>query len=339
MRFLPSDSARRELLLANLLLLTLLASGTIGYAVIERWPPLDALYMTFITLTTIGFAEVHELSAGGRVFTIVLGIVGIGTVAFIATRSAQILLTSHRLLQRQMKKMIEKTRDHYIICGLGRIGSRIAQDLERQQVPYVVIEQDSEKLDRMATEAMLYVTGNAEEEETLQAAGIERAKGLILTLPDDSANVFVTLVARELNPDLFILARTDKHQNRRKLLRAGADKVISPYEIGADRMAQVILKPNVDRFMERVLHTGALNLVIEEVRVEDGSLVAGRTLSESQFRQRFDAIVVAIMDGATRMMEFNPSPTIVLKPDDLLIVLGSGEMIERLRREGCSPTP
>ncbi len=336
MRLSRSDSARRDLLLANLLLLSLLAVGTIGYSAIERWSVLDSLYMTFITLTTIGFSEVHELSAFGRLFTIVLGLLGIGTVAFIATRSAQILLTSHRLHLRQMKKMIQQTRDHYIICGLGRIGARIAQDLERQQVPYVVIEQNEQKLERLASPSTLYVCGDAEQEETLLAAGIERAKGLILTLPDDSANVFVTLVARELKPDLFVLARTDKHQNRRKLLRAGADKVISPYEIGADRMAQVILKPNVDQFMERVLQTGALNLVMEEVQVSEGSLIAGRTLSESQFRQRFDAMVVAIMDNATLSMDFNPGPTVVIKPNDLLIVLGSGEMIDRLRREGCS---
>lgn len=336
MRLSRSDSARRDLLLANLFLLSLLALGMFGYSIIEGWSLLDSLYMTFITLTTIGFKEVHELSALGRLFTIVLGLVGIGTVAFIAARSAQILLTSHRLLLRQMNKMIQKTRDHYIICGLGRIGFRIAQDLERQKVPYVVIELNEQKLERPSARDMLYVIGDAEQEETLRAAGIDRAKGLILTLPDDRANVFVTLVARELKPDLFVLARTDKHQNERKLLRAGADKVISPYEIGADRMAQVVLKPNVDHFMERVLHTGALNLVMEEVRVLEGSLIAGRTLSESQFRQRFDAIVVAIMDSVTQDMDFNPSPTVVIKPDDLLIVLGSGEMIDRLRSEGCS---
>jgi len=336
MRLAPSDTARRDLLLANLLLLTLLAVGTLGYGVIEGWPPLDALYMTFITLTTIGFSEVHELSAAGRILTIVIGLTGIGTVAFIATRSAQILLASERLLRRQMTRTIQHTRDHYIIAGLGRIGARIAQDLDRHGVPYVVIEKNEAKLERLDAVSPLYVIGDAEEEDTLLAAGIDRAAGLILTLPEDSSNVFVTLVARELRPDLFVLARTEKHENRRKLLRAGVDKVISPYEIGADRMAQVILKPNVDRFMERVLQTGALSLVIEEVKVQDGSLVSGKTLSESQFRQRFDAIVVAIMDAGTQNMEFNPSSTVVIKPDDLLIVLGSGEMIERLRTEGCS---
>jgi voltage-gated potassium channel len=321
--------------MANILLGLLLGVGTIGYTVIEGWTPLDSLYMTFITLTTIGFAEVHSMSDAGRVFTIAIGIVGIGSVAFIATRSVQVLLTSQRLRLRQITKMIQKTSDHYIICGYGRIGSRIAQDLARVGVPFVVIERSSAKIERLEKEDLLYVEGDAEEEEILTASGIERAKGLILTLPEDSSNVFVTLVAREINPDLFILARTDKHQNQKKLLRSGADKVISPYEIGADRMAQVILKPQVDRFMERVLHTGALNLVMEEVPIEEGAPIAGKTLADSKFRQQFDAIVVSIIDGVTRNMLFNPESNVVMKAGDVLIVLGSGEMVERLRTGGC----
>ena len=241
--------------------------GTVGYSTIEQWTLVEGLYMTFITMTTIGFQEVHELSSFGRIFTIFIGLTGIGTVAFIATRSAQVLIVGQRLKQRQLMQTISKLSDHYILCGYGRIGMRIAEDFSRSGVPFVIIENAEAKVERLKHQQLLYIDGDAEEEEFLEAAGITKARGLILTLPEDSVNVFVTLVAREINPDLFILVRTNKHQNRRKLIRAGADKVVSLYEIGADRMAQVILRPAVDRFMENVLHTDALNLMMDEVTV------------------------------------------------------------------------
>lgn len=328
-------SAQHEVVIAWLFLVFLFATGTAGYMLIEQWTWTDGLYMTFITLSTIGFAEVRELSTAGRIFTIVIALAGIGSVAFIATRTAQLLLAREGIRQRQIKRMINRLENHYLICGYGRIGHYIAQDLEQEGVPFVIIDHNEEKIERLTSETkMLGITGNAEEEATLRAAGIDRASGLILTLPDDSANVFVTLSARELNPSIFILARTDVQANRRKLLRAGADKVIAPYEIGADRMAQVILRPNVDRFMEQVLHTGALDLQMEEVVVEAGAPLAGKSLAESQFRQHFAAMVIALLDQKTGDMMFNPDPKATISAGDILIVLGSKEMIQRLRDEG-----
>lgn len=329
-----SDDVRRELIGANLMLLALMATGAIGYRVIEEWSWLEGFYMTFITLTTIGFGEVRDMSDLGRVFTIFLGLGGIGTVAFIATRSAQILINSSKLRKRQQEKMIERTKDHYILCGYGRIGSRIATDLKKRGVPFVVIENSPAKLEQIVADEHLYIDGDAELEETLEMAGIGRAKGLILTLPLDRANVFVTLVARELNQEIFILARTDKHQNKRKLIRAGANTVVSPYEIGADRMAQVVLQPNVDKFMERIRQTEAMNL--EEIMIEAGSSLDGTTLAQSQFRQKFDAIVVAIIDSETDTMVFNPKDDAELTPGDSLVVLGSREMVQRLRDEAST---
>ncbi|MBO6577386.1 MAG: potassium channel protein [Rhodothermales bacterium] len=329
------DSARRELMAANLALAGLMGLGAVGYVVIEEWSWLDAFYMTFITLTTIGFGEVQSLSPLGRVFTIFLGLGGIGTVAFIATRSAQILINSRTFSERHRLKMIEKLSDHYIICGFGRIGSRIAVDLSVNDIPFLIIERSQPKIDQILDAGFTHVDGDAEEEMTLDAAGIRRAKGLILTLPEDRANVFVTLVAREMNPDVFILARTDKEQNRRKLLRAGANQVISPYEIGADRMAQVILRPDVDKFMSSVRFTESMNL--QEVKIEEGSLLAGSSLDGSDFRSRFEAIVVAIIDKETDKMVFNPRSDVELTPGDSLVVLGSLEMVQQLREEGCAP--
>lgn len=329
--------ASKELIRANLFLAGVLVFGTLGYSLIEGWPLSDSLYMTFITLTTIGFKEVHELSTAGRFFTIFVGLTGIGSVAFIATRTAQLLLNTRAFRIRAMMKSIGATKDHYILAGFGRIGERIAQDLKRHNVPFVIVEADGAKADEIEREGMLYLIGDAEDEETLMAAGIERAKGLILTLPEDRANVFATLVARELNPDLYILVRTDTNANRRKLIRSGADKVVAPYEIGADRMAQVLLRPSVDRFMERVLQADAFNYTMDEVLVEPDSPLAGKSLQEANFRQQFDAIVVAVMDGKTMGMSFNPGPSELIKANDTLIVMGSADMISRLRKEGCSP--
>lgn len=331
------DPTQREIYFATIFLGILLGVGTLGYVLIEGWQWEEGLYMTFITLTTIGFGEVKALSTLGRFFTIALGLVGIGSVAFIATRFAQLLLNSNRLYERRMAHHIKRMRDHYILCGFGRIGRRIAQDLANSQTPFVVIELDEAKATTLKRTNCPHKHGNAEDEEILVQAGIHHAKGLILTLPDDSTNVFVTLTARELNPSLYILVRTEVHQNRKKLLRAGADKVVAPYEIGADRMAQVILRPHVDLFMEEVLKTGALNMQMEEVIVQPGSLLDGRSLAECQFRQIFDAIVIALVSPEGEQMRFNPKPTHQIKAGDVLIVLGSKEMITRLRVEGCQP--
>lgn len=329
------DPAVREILVASLFLFALLGAGTAGYMVIEGWNWVDGLYFTFITLTTIGFGEIHELSTTGRFFTILIAVFGIGSVAFIATRSAQLLLTSQRLRERHMIKKIERMKNHYVICGYGRIGSRIAEDLHRSNRPFIVIDHSAEQIEELRERGFLFVEGDAEDEETLRAAGLESARGIILALPEDSANVFVTLIAREMNPDLFILARTNYHRNRRKLLHAGADKAISPDEIGADRMAQVILRPQVDRFMDQVLRAGALGLIMDQVTVQEGAPIAGKSLAESNFRQQFDAVVIAVIDGESQDMRFNPNARDTIDENDTLIVLGSQEMIERLRKEGC----
>ena len=329
------DTARREIVLASVLLVLLLLVGMLGYHLIEGWNWIDSLYMTFITLTTIGFGEVDTLSTVGRIFTIGIAIIGIGTVAFVAARSAQLLVASESLRKRQLMRRINNMEDHFILCGYGRIGKRVVADLQRAKKDFVVIDRDEAEYEALQEANIPSIRGDAEDEETLREAGIERAHGLIITLPEDSTNVFVTLVARELNPDLFILARTNDVKNRRKLLQAGAQKVVAPSDVGADRMAQVILRPNVDRFMEQVLMTNALGLQMEEVRVHPDAPLAGKSLAASNFRQQFDAIVIAIINEENGEMKFNPGPHDQIEAGDVLIVLGSEEMISRLRHEGC----
>ena len=331
------EGPKREILVAGIALLVLVAIGTAGYVVIEEMSVLDGLYMTFITLTTIGFSEVNPLSGTGKVFTIIISIFGIGTVAFMATRTAQVLVRYQRFQERFMTRKIERLQDHYVVCGYGRLGRRIVADLADAKRAFVVIDRASDRIEQLEAANHLYVEGDAVEDDVLRAAGIERASGLILTLPEDSANVFVALTAKGLHPNIFTLARTNQHKNTQKLLRAGVDKVISPYEIGADRMAQVILRPYVDQFMETVLHVGALDLRMEEVRIEPGSLLDGPSLAQSDFRNRFNAVVIALLNEHTGEWRFNPSGTAPLSAGDILIVLGNSEMITRLRLEGCMP--
>jgi voltage-gated potassium channel len=337
--YVQLDPSRREILLASITLIFVIAVGTLGYRLIEGWPWMDGLFMTFITLTTIGFAEVRPLSDVGRFFTIILALTGIGIVTFVAARSAQLLLASDRLRERQKMKRINQLENHYIVCGYGRVGQRLAEDLDHAGREYVVIDQSEQEVEELQDEGRLYVQGNAEDEETLAKAGIDRAFGLILALPEDSSNVFVTLTAREMNPNVFILARTIDHRNRSKLLHAGADKVIAPSEVGADRMAQVILRPNVDQFLERVLRAGALSLQIDEVEVKPGATLAGQTLAESNFRQQFSAIVIGMIDQSEgNRMDFNPDPSAEIQEGDILIVLGDPDMIRTLRDKGCTPS-
>jgi voltage-gated potassium channel len=331
------DPSRREIFLASLALCILFGVGTGGYAVLEGWPWMDGLYMTFITLSTIGFQEIHTLSDSGRLFTLGLGITGIGLLTFVVARSAQLLLASEHLRERRIMTRIKKLSDHYIICGYGRVGQRLAEDLEAAGKPFVVVDISDEEIANLREDDILHVQGNAEEEEVLQQAGIDRAYGLILTLPTDSSNVFVALTARQMNPDLFILARTVDHDNRAKLLHAGADKVIAPSEVGADRMAQVVLRPNVDEFMEQVLHTSTLSLQIDEVEVHPQAPLAGQSLAESNFRQQFDAVVIGIIDADTGDMTFNPAPTARIDASDILIVLGDSSVIQTLREKVCTP--
>ncbi|MDQ7040822.1 MAG: potassium channel protein [Rhodothermus sp.] len=330
-----TEAEQREILLGSLLLLFILLGGTIGYRIIEGWTWIEAFYMTFITLTTIGFSEVRPLSEAGRLFTVLIALAGIGTVAFIATRMVQFILSNTTFRDRYLRRKLRAMRDHFIVCGYGRVGRRIVEDLLQAGRPVVVIERATEPLEDLRAAHLIFVAGDAEEEATLRQAGIDRARALILAMADDSASVFVTLLARELNPDVFILARTNDHKNVRKLLRAGANKVIAPSEVGADRMAQVVLRPYVDAFMERVLGTGALGLQMEEIPIEPGAPLAGKTLAESNFRQHYNAIVVAIVDARTGEIRYNPGANARLQPGDILIVLGIPEAIQKLQTEGC----
>lgn len=316
------------------ILLAVLVFGTTGYSLIEGWAPFDALYMTVITLATVGFREVHQLSQEGKAFTILLIVFGAGIIAYAIGSLIRFTLEGelHSILGRKkLEKQIGKLQQHYIVCGYGRIGTLICREFAAKPLPFVVVEQDPELCDRLSDEGFLFVHGNATDDSALEAAGIRHAKGLITAVTSDTENVYITLTARGLNPDLFILARAGEEGSDLKLRRAGANKVISPYVIGASRMAQAILRPSVVDFIEIATAGHNLELQIEEIRVRSGSALVGKTLLTSEIRKGLGIIIVGIKkpDG---QMQFNPSPATMIDSDDTLITLGEKSAIENLDR-------
>ncbi|MDR8392685.1 potassium channel protein [Aliifodinibius sp. S!AR15-10] len=317
-------------------LLIVFGLGSIGYHFIEGMNFFDGFYMTFITITTIGFSELKNLTDGGRILTMVLFVMGIGVISYIASQTTQLIFESELFRKRAMKKQLEKMKNHYIICGYGRIGHRIGQVLKDADIPIVVVENRDSSIERIRDDRLLYVEGDAQEESVLIEAGIKRAKGLICTLSRDQDNVFVTLIARELNKNIFILVRTNQRANTKKILRSGANKVISPYEVGADRMANVILRPHVDQFMDQIQGGAHQDHIFDEVKVFEGAELAGKTLAEARIRQKYFVVIIAIIpEGDVKNIKFNPGSEDKINEGDSLIVLGDIDRIEQLRAKGC----
>jgi len=324
----------RHLRFSLLTLVAVIGLGTGGYSLLEGWAPFDALYMTVITLSTVGFREVRTLSPEGKAFTILLIIFGAGIIAY-AVGSLIRLTVEGQLRQllgrKKLQKQIAKLQGHYIVCGYGRIGALICREFSARPLPFVVVEKDPVLCGRLSDDGILFVAGDATDDATLEAAGIRKANGLITAVTSDTENVYITLTARGLNPNLFILARAGEEGSELKLRRAGASKVISPYVIGATRMAQAILRPSVVDFIEIATADHNLELQMEEVSVGRESSLAGQTLLTSGIRKDLGTIIVGIKkrDGT---MVFNPASETVIAAGDILITLGERPAIENLER-------
>jgi voltage-gated potassium channel len=324
----------RQLRLALIILALVLLVGSLGYALIEGWSLFDALYMTVITLATVGFNEVHELSQQGKAFTILLIICGTGVIAYSLGSLIQFMVEGQLrqvVGRRKMHKTIGTLKNHYIICGFGRIGQLIGKEFQARPVPFVVVEKNPHLCERLAREGYLFVQGNATDDDCLLAAGIQRARGLITAVTADTDNVYITLTARGLNPGLFILARAGEEGAEVKLMRAGASKVISPYTIGAARMAHAILRPSVVDFIELATTRENLALQIEEIEVAANSSLAGQTLISAGLRQTMGIIIVAIKQPDGHML-FNPQPQTIINAHSVLIILGERPAITQLER-------
>jgi voltage-gated potassium channel len=318
--------------LAVLLLLIVIALGTAGYIVIEGWPPWDAFYMTITTVATVGYREVHELSRAGQVFTVGLIVCGVSTVLYTFTALMTLLVEGavhRRFRQRRLQQMLDDLSGHYIVCGYGRIGSIIAEEFRRQNVPFVIIERDNARLQAALEAGVVAVEADASDEEVLKRVRIDRARGFIAAVGSDAENVYAVLTARLLKPDLFILGRAETEDARRKLRRAGADRVISPYQIGGQQLAQTALRPAVVDFVQFATSSENVELSMEQVKIEPGAKLAGKSLVEANLRQRFGVVVVGIQRSGGQM-EFNPAPEAIMQPGDYLVVLGRSESLREL---------
>ena len=311
-------------------LVILLAAGTLGYTLLEGWNLLDSLYMAVITLT--GYREVGPLSMARKLYTLAFIILGLAALALIARMLAQALLAEELgkfLGRRKLEKEIARLKEHFIICGYGRMGRLICRELSSNQVSFMVIENDDKTIEQLSEDGFLYLKGDATEEEMLLKAGIDRAKGLVAVVSSDAHNLFITMTARQLNPKLHILARAEEEASERKLVRAGANRVVSPYIIGAQHLAQAILRPAVIDFIELATKSQSMELFMEELPVAADSSLVGKNLRESGLRQNLGLMVVAI-EKASGQMIFNPGADLVLEEGDQLVTLGEKKALKGL---------
>jgi voltage-gated potassium channel len=320
--------------LAIVLLTSILVGGTTGYILIEGAGVWDAFYMTVITITTVGYREIFPLSRAGELFTVVLLIGGVGTAFYTFSLVAALVVEGglhSRLELRRRTRMLDEISNHFIVCGYGRIGSVVVEEFRRQQIPCVVIERDPERVHEVVEAGGLGVEADASREEVLNRVGIARARGLIAAVGTDAENVYTVLTARLLRPDLFIISRAETEDARRKLTRAGADRVLSPYQIGALQIAQTALRPAVVDFVQLATGSENLDLNMEQVLIGKRSPLNGRSLLEASLRQRFGVVVVGIQrhDGS---MEFNPEPETAMHDGDYLVVLGRSQNLKELEQ-------
>lgn len=329
----PKNDARDRLFnrvwVAALVPLVLILAGTVGYVIIEGWGWFDALYMTVITLTTIGFLEVHEMSAMGRAFTMVLALGGAFSVAAAATVVLRAIVNGElraQLGKQRMEKSLATIKDHVIVCGFGRVGRLVVDDLKAAGVKAVIVDRARERLEASNE---LHIIGDVTSDEVLGRAGITRARALVTVVPSDADNLYVTMSARLLNEKLFIVSRTEGEGSEEKLKRAGANRVVSPTAIGGQRVAQAVLRPAVLDFIDLATRTRHLELQVEEVLLRAGSALIATSLRDAKLRERADVLVVAIQRGEGKMM-FNPPPETVFEGGDRLVVLGSRPALDKL---------
>ena len=322
----------KHLIVSVLLLSTIILFGVLGYTIIEHWTLLDSLYMTVITLTTVGYGEVHSVSNLGRVFTMILVLLGVGLSVYVATAIVQFMVEGQLrtiLGRKRLDKKIGRLKNHYIVCGYGRIGRILTRNLKRKPLDIVVIEKNEELIPVMESDNVLYISGDTVNETNLIKAGIKQAKGLIAALATDVDNVFLVLSARQLNPDLFIMARASLKESKSKLVAAGANSVDSPYDVGAVSMAQKIIRPAVTDFLNSALAHQRKDIQMEELIVGPCSDLADVMLKDSGIRQRFNLIIIAIKKADDTML-FNPSFETVIQAGDTVIAIGELENLKKL---------
>lgn len=325
----------KKLLLALLSLIGVLGIGTAGFYFIEGYNLLDsfAVAVGLLTTTSVGYGPVIPMSTGGKVFTLLLIIIGVSLVGYAFGTVVSLILEGHLknvMGRSKMEKKIANLKEHIILCGAGRVGHHVISRLTTEKVPFVVIDKNEDIIEKLKQEGILVINDDATKDEVLQKAGISKAKGLIAALPGDADNVFVTLTSKQLNPEATVVARADLAESKPKLLRAGADKVISPSVIGGRRMAISILKPASVEFVETLIHKNDIEFELEEIITSGSSPLVGKTLKESKIKQHTGAMVVAIKRNEDTIT--NPDADDIIEKGDLLIAIGTRPQLAKLEK-------
>ncbi len=325
----------RRIVLSLTLLVFLLTTGTIAFVLIEKMNFWDALYMTVITISTVGYKEVKELSHYGKIFTMFLILTGVGVLFYTLGTSIEYFFGDFieiGIQERRIRKMISRLKDHFIICGYGRVGEQVALEMKKLKAPFLIIDNSEKRVEAAKKENFLVIKGNATDEEILKEANIEKAKGLAAVVGNDADNVFIVLTARSLSPEIFIVARSNTLEDENKLYRAGADRVLSPAVFGGRKIASLLVKPGVSEYIDALSFGEMLEFQIEEYQVPKSSPLVGKTLKESKVRDLTGAVVIAISypDGN---VETIPRATTSVDADSKLIVLGTPEQLEKFEKK------
>ncbi|HOO55214.1 MAG TPA: potassium channel protein [bacterium] len=315
------------------MMVCLFAFGAAGYSYIEGWSFFDSLYMTVITLATVGFSEIHELSQAGRMFTIILIISGVATIGVgVQFFVAYIVRTNvfGNIWRLRMEQKIKLMKDHIIVCGYGKIGHHVVDYLIKEKNNFVIVDRELAEKDILEQKDILFIVGEATDEEVLKKAGVERASSLVAVVGSDADNLFITMSAKGLNPEIRVIARSEDSSTSKKLKRVGAEKVILPYEIGGRRIASIVNHPSIMEFLDTVMDSGNMELLMSEAVVSSGSAMKQQTLLKSEIRKKSGAIVLAIRKKTGLII--NPEPETLIEEGDKLICLGTKTQIDNLQK-------
>jgi voltage-gated potassium channel len=327
----PLAGNGRRILFALLAVIVAMGCGAIGFHLIEGWSILDSLYAAAQTVTTVGYGDVTPATRNGRFFAMLFMLAGVGVVLYALTATVHAIVQSELVAtfgERRQSRKMSKLRNHFIVCGAGRVGSHLVRSLLNGNESFVVIERDSQRVVELTELGVIVLVRDATLEETLREAGVEVARGLAACLPNDADNVYVVLTARDLNPNLHIVARAAEEQAEAKLIRAGANRVVAPTIIGGHRMAMALTKPAVDDFIGSIT-ANKLELAFEELKVDSGSRLVSQKLSETNIRSELDIVIVSIRRADGQIL-FNPSGDAVIGSGDILIAIGHAESLMKL---------